>query len=78
MKLQNFDGLDGIFAAFPRFRGRFFKTQIKQYKTNIFCLLFFLKMWDFEHLKRGNAKRESETVKTSKSSKRWIFYIKII
>lgn len=50
MKIQNFDDLEGIFAVFPLFRGRFFKNQIKQYKSNIFYLLFFLKMWDFKHL----------------------------
>ena len=35
-------------------------------------------MWDFKHLKRGNAKPNIETFKTSNLSKRWIFYIKII
>jgi hypothetical protein len=53
--------------------GRFFEIHIKQYKTNIFYLLFFLKMWDFKHLTGGNAKPENETRKISKSSKTMIF-----
>ena len=58
MRLQNFEGVEANFARIFRFCVRFFKTQIKQYKTNIFYLLFFLKMWDFKHLYKGELQAE--------------------
>lgn len=76
--LTSWKGFLPLFAVFADFLLDFFEININPNKSNIFHLLFFLKMWDFKHLKRGNAKPENETLKTSKPSKQWYFYIKII